>query len=98
MKKISELMNLSDSVALVTGGAGHIGLAISETLMELGAHVVIVDKDKKECQQRCNELNRRGFQGEALMMAADLSDENQIRKAVRAGVKHFKRLDIVRHN
>ena len=45
MRSIQELMDLSGKVALVTGGAGHIGRAAAETLVELGARVVLIDRD-----------------------------------------------------
>ena len=34
--------------ALVTGGAGHIGYAICEALAELGATIVVLDKDSRK--------------------------------------------------
>ena len=43
MRKISELIDLDNRKALVTGGAGHIGLAVCETLLELGSNVAILD-------------------------------------------------------
>ena len=43
MKKISELISLKNRVAIVTGGAGHIGSAMAEALAELGANIVILD-------------------------------------------------------
>ncbi len=39
MTSIRELLRLDGRTALVTGGAGHIALAVEETLMELGADV-----------------------------------------------------------
>ena len=41
MKRISELMSLKGRIALITGGAGHIGSAMAEALAELGANIVI---------------------------------------------------------
>ena len=41
--RISELLNLNDKTALVTGGATGIGASIAETLAAAGAHVVIAD-------------------------------------------------------
>ncbi len=41
--KISELLNLDDKTALVTGGATGIGASIAETLAAAGARVVIAD-------------------------------------------------------
>lgn len=44
MTTIAKLMNLKGRRALVTGAAGHIGRAISETLAELGADLILVDR------------------------------------------------------
>ena len=44
MRSVTELMSLSGRTALVTGGAGHLGRAICETLAELGAAVAVLDK------------------------------------------------------
>ena len=79
MRKISELMSLENHCAIVTGGAGHIGLAVCETLMELGARVSVLDIDGSACKERCNILNKRNYQETALPIPVDLSDESQKR-------------------
>ena len=48
LKPISDLIDLSDKKAIVTGGAVGIGLAISYSLAEAGAAVMIADIDGKE--------------------------------------------------
>ncbi len=98
MRKISELMNLESRSAIVTGGAGHIGQAICETLIELGATVIVFDLHEAACRERCHELNAQGFKGQALPLAVDLSSEKQTRKAVEAGIKKMKGLDILIHS
>jgi NAD(P)-dependent dehydrogenase (short-subunit alcohol dehydrogenase family) len=42
-RSLRELMSLTGRVALITGGAGHIGRAIGHALAELGADIAIVD-------------------------------------------------------
>ena len=44
MRSVSELLSLKGRVALVTGGAGHIGHVIANTYAELGAAVVVLDR------------------------------------------------------
>lgn len=46
-KNIKDLISLKGKVSLVTGGAGHLGSAISEALAELGSDVIIVGKRKE---------------------------------------------------
>jgi NAD(P)-dependent dehydrogenase (short-subunit alcohol dehydrogenase family) len=42
-RSLREMMSLGGRVALVTGGAGHIGRAIANGLAELGANIALVD-------------------------------------------------------
>ena len=44
MTTIASLMNLRGRRALITGAAGHIGRVMAETLAELGADLVLVDR------------------------------------------------------
>jgi NAD(P)-dependent dehydrogenase (short-subunit alcohol dehydrogenase family) len=44
MHTLNRLMNLSGRRALVTGAAGKIGSVVSETLAELGADLILVDR------------------------------------------------------
>ena len=41
--------HFSGQVAIVTGGANGIGGATAELLKELGAHVVVFDREKPDC-------------------------------------------------
>ena len=42
MKKIADLISLKNTTSLITGGSGHLGSAMSETLAELGSDIIIV--------------------------------------------------------
>ena len=44
MRTVAELMTLSGRKALLTGGAGHLGLAVGEALIEFGATLVVLDR------------------------------------------------------
>jgi len=56
MRNLKSLMDLSGRVAVVTGGAGHIGRAAAEGLSEMGAHVIIMDRDAQACEHVANHV------------------------------------------
>ena len=92
MKKITELASLAGRRAILTGGAGNIGQAVAETLIELGAQVVITDLDKDACRQRADELGSN-----ALPLVCDLANEQSTRETVRTAIKSLGGLDILIH-
>jgi len=85
-------MNLTGRRAYLTGGAGHIGLAVAETLVELGAMVAIVDLDPERCQQRATELGQA-----AIPLPCDISSEPELRFSVNEAIKRLGGLDILIH-
>ena len=96
MRSLSDLMNLSGRKALVTGGAGHLGLAVGEALGELGARLAILDIDEVGCEKRAGELSRFG-PGRAVAIPCDLSDERATRRALREVIEELGGLDIIVH-
>ncbi len=96
MRPIRKLMDLRGRRALVTGGAGHIGLAIGETLVELGARVAVADLDAAACDKRAQLLNKRR-RGAAFGLSFNLANEAATREAVRAATKKMGGLDILVH-
>ena len=49
-------MDLKGRVALITGGAGHIGQAFSEALAEVGASLIILDISKDACAETAERI------------------------------------------
>src|SRR5699024_1368156 len=70
-------MNLTDTVALVTGGASGLGLATARTLHEQGASVVIVDLPSSDGAAVAAELGER-----ARFAAADVTDTEAVTAAL----------------
>ncbi|HLY59623.1 MAG TPA: SDR family oxidoreductase [Terriglobia bacterium] len=58
---VRKLFDLTDRVAVVTGGAGIYGTPISEALAEAGAEVIIASRNKTRCDAQAAELVRRGL-------------------------------------
>ena len=89
-------MDLSGRRALVTGGSGHIALAVEEALLELGADVAITDLNGRDCDARAEALSG-GRSKEVLSLEADLSEEKAARRVVLESVAGLGGLDILVH-
>ena len=82
-------MRISDSVALVTGGASGLGEATVRQLAGSGGKVVILDRPGPAGEQLAGELGAR-----AAFCAADVTDEAQVRAAVASTVERFGTIHI----
>jgi len=94
VKSLRELMDLHGRVALVTGGAGHIGVALCEALAELGATIALLDLTQEACAGAAGRIHA-AYGIETLPLAIDLSDENQVRSVPGLISGQFGRLDIL---
>ena len=56
---IRELMSLKGRCALITGATGHLGSVMADTLAELGADLVLVDRPGSDYQAVTTSLNER---------------------------------------
>lgn len=71
-------MDVAGNVALVTGGASGLGRATGKALAAAGARVVLVDLPGTDGEAVAEELG-----GGARFAPADVTDESQVREAVR---------------
>lgn len=74
MNLIQSKMNLASRVAVVTGGTGYIGQTIANTLAELGADLILVDRaDKPEFRTQVEQT----FSVQCKFLAADLESADE---------------------
>jgi NAD(P)-dependent dehydrogenase (short-subunit alcohol dehydrogenase family) len=95
-RTVPALMDLSGRVALVTGGAGHVGLASAAALAELGAAVALSDRDAEACAAAVKRM-AADCGGRAACVAADLADEAAVRGIPERVVAELGGLDILVH-
>jgi 3-oxoacyl-[acyl-carrier protein] reductase len=87
-------INLSNKVALVTGGSRGIGRAIALDLARAGARVAInFHRDERAANTLVREIRDGG--GEAMALAGDVADPAEARQLVRDVVSAWQGLDIV---
>lgn len=97
VRSVSELMSLDGRVALVTGGAGHIGGAIGEALAEVNADVAIADTSSTAYAGRVEQLAAIGS-GRAEGFEVNLGDEAETRALIHRVVRRLGRLDVLFHS
>ena len=90
LKKNTSSPEFSGKVALVTGGASGIGLAIVKMLNAKGCAVVVLDVNP-EVESMFNKADIKGVR-------CDLSKDEDIQKAIAIAVKSFGGIDIVVSN
>jgi NAD(P)-dependent dehydrogenase (short-subunit alcohol dehydrogenase family) len=83
---------LAGQIAVVTGGAGTIGLATARALSGAGAEVALLDIDAAAAQA----AEKLG--GTSLGIACDVTDRAAVRRAFDRVVEHFGGVDIVVSN
>lgn len=97
MNTLKQLMDLKGRVALITGGAGHIGSTMAQALAELGANIVILDINAKQADEVAARLMKE-YGVETLALAVDLGNDEQVRGVPAQVIKKFGRLDILVNN
>ena len=83
-------------VAIVTGSARGIGFAIGQELAKAGARVALVDLKADLAKQAAIQLRGAGY--EAIAIAADVSDEAQVRAMAQQAFDRWGKVDILVNN
>lgn len=88
-------IDLSGKVAVVTGGAQGIGRAIVERFLDSGASVAIWDRDTALAKQTVGEVAKRG---KAIAVSADVTNYQDVERARDETLKALGRIDILVNN
>lgn len=89
-------MSFKGKVAIVTGAAVGIGRAIAIALAEEGADVAGFDVNPFENQEMVRDVQKLGRKG--LAIQCDVTDKDEVRRAVDEVVRNFGRIDILVNN
>jgi NAD(P)-dependent dehydrogenase (short-subunit alcohol dehydrogenase family) len=81
---------LANKVALITGGAGSIGLATARAFVAEGARVMLVDLAETDVSSAAASLGEEA----AVAMSADVTNSDEVERAVTATVERFGGLDV----
>jgi NAD(P)-dependent dehydrogenase (short-subunit alcohol dehydrogenase family) len=88
-------IRLDGRVAVVTGAAGVIGRATAHLLAERGAKIVAVDRKAADPKAAISDLP---LSAQALAVAADVTEEDDVKEYVRVALEKFGRIDVFYNN
>lgn len=91
-----KIFDLSDRVAIVTGGNQGIGFAVARALARAGASVIIANRREEAGQKAAESLKERGLA--ALAVPADVNSKSSIEGLVSKVMSDFGRIDILVNN
>jgi 2-deoxy-D-gluconate 3-dehydrogenase len=91
------LFDLTDRVAIVTGGNGGIGLGMAKGLANAGASVVVLGRNEPKSRAAAEAI-RTETGAKTLAVTADVSNQVEVDRAVAEVLDHFQRIDILFNN
>ena len=89
-------MRLKNKVAIITGAANGIGLAIAEIFADNAAIVIGSDADEKKCIAEMQRLTEKGFS--VRPMKCDVGITDDVNRLINNTIKEFGRIDILVNN
>ena len=89
-------MRVHNKVIIVTGSGGGIGEGIAKRLAAEGAHVIVNDIQPALGEKVVTDIRAAG--GQAVFVAADVTQTAQVKALVQAAVSQFGRLDVMVNN
>ncbi len=87
---------MPDRAALITGASSGIGLAIAQMLGEEGHGLTVAARRPEKLEAAAEELRDAGHEVE--VVAASLTEEDEVRKVAAAHRERFGRLDVLVNN
>ena len=89
-------MRLKDKIAIVTGGARGIGLAVARAFAREGAVVVIADVNFEAAKASADAIAATGAR--TLPLSVDVADPASVQSMISAILKDYGRIDILMNN
>ena len=96
-KKSGELFSLANKVVIVTGGAGLLGQVFCQALVDVGAHVAIVDLDLASAETAAKKINKSDAQ-KVVAFESDITSPESVTQMVANVVKQLGRIDVLVNN
>ncbi len=97
MTSIPDLFDLSNRVAIITGGAGFLGIRHAEAIAEMGGTPVLLDIEERRVQSAAEAIANR-YRVPAVGIGADITRFDSVAKALAVVLDRFDAVQILINN
>lgn len=97
MKANKNIFSLKGKVAMITGGAGMLGVKHAEAILEMQGIPVLSDINDKAARDKAEALSRK-YNSEVLGLKLDVTDIRSIKKLLETVLDKFGHVDILINN
>lgn len=87
------MFDLKNKTILITGGAGLIGSAFSESCAKYRANVVVVDIEARKGNELVNKIKRTTQNESVIFQKCDITNPTQINKLTKSIINKFGKID-----
>lgn len=96
MSYLESMFSLEGKTAVISGGAGAIGLMMSETLLKAGANIVIWSRSQESIDKALDHLKKiDGTEGKVQGSRVDAGIEVQVEKALQEASDYFGEVQLL---
>ncbi|AWN23413.1 ketoacyl reductase [Deinococcus irradiatisoli] len=86
---------LAGKSVLISGGSRGLGLALAREFLRYGAHLTLLARDEAELRRAEAALKLSASQGQVQIVAGDVTQAEDIERAIAAAVRAYGHLDVV---
>ena len=97
--KTQDYFNLSGHTAIITGGAGFLGIKHAEALLDFGAACVLADINKEQLEQAVEKLSVSGAKEKKIIgVVTDITKPESVEALLEHSLKEFGAVNILINN
>ena len=96
-KDTNELFRLDNQIAIITGGAGLLGIKHAEAIIEMGGTPVLLDIDKVKISNAAETLSNT-YSRDIFGINCDITSEEDLNMTCDEIIKKYNRIDILINN
>ncbi|MGM0919902.1 MAG: SDR family oxidoreductase [Bacillota bacterium] len=94
---VKEMFDLTDKVAIITGGGRGLGEQMAEGFAQAGASLVLCSRKAAACEDAAARLSRE-YGVKAIALSCDVTNSEDVKNVVKTTIEKFGKIDILVNN